>query len=308
MELPTRFFLVAGVVVFAVAAYQSVRTLLRTLGERRTQRHLDDAGVTTTARVVAVEPMQRPLNGAAGHPVRLAFQDLAGQPRGFRDTSGLGGYVAREGSEVTIRYSPTGPEAVRVEEIIGPHGPYPPSPGRRSGGPSLMPALLAVGVIVVAGAVAVVFEGGLFDGVAAAQLIPPVFGLIGLGMLAGSAGFAVKRARERARPTEEAVGVVTDVWSQYSSRGGGSGRGSTYPFTVHFTTRDGREVHTRHRVSSSRRLEVHQRVRVVYDRLHPPRFEVAEMRHAVWLLRLVPLFIGTVFMLIGAVWAIVTLT
>jgi hypothetical protein len=307
VDLSSRVAVFAGVATFAVAAFGLVRSLLRTLKARRDQRHLDEVGLEATARVVLVEPMQRPVNGAAGHPIQLAFEDRAGLPRQFRDTSGLGGYVVRVGTQVTVRYSATDPEVVRVERILAPNGPYPPERRRRT--PSAIPALLALVAVVAGGAAIPIYEtgavGGRVDSGLEADLVPLMFGLIGLGILSVIGGLAIRRAATR-RPTQEAVGVVTEVWHEVANTGR-SGGTTVHPFTVHFAAADGREVHTRYRISSSRRLQVYQRVRVRYDPTYPPSFDVAELRHARWLLWLIPSFVGAVFLTIGAFWAAATL-
>jgi hypothetical protein len=169
--------------MFAYAIYATVRSLLRTLTERRDQRRLDEVGLSAAGQVATVEPMQRRLNGAAGHPVQLAFQDRAGQPRLVRDTTGLGGYVVRAGTPVAVRYSPT-------DFVLATGG----------------------GVFVLSTDFVEVPE---FPDSA----VPAVFGVIGLGLLIGNVAFAIRRASRRRHPMDEAMGVVTEVWSESSGSG-----------------------------------------------------------------------------------------
>lgn len=148
--METNQFLVLMLSIAAGGAFviaDAVRALVRTVRKRRDQRQLNEAGLTTTAQVVAVDPMARELNDAAGHAVQLGFQDGQGNQRRVRDTTGLGGYLVREGAQVVVRYVPANPALVRVEAIVGRYGPYPVDPdGRRRAG-SLTPRLTELGEI-----------------------------------------------------------------------------------------------------------------------------------------------------------------
>lgn len=307
MDLSNRVGVFAALAILALAAAGLAHDLLRNWRERRDQRRLDETGLTATGRVLLVEPMQRRVNGGAGHPVQLEFVDSAGRPRQFRDTSGLGGYVVRTGTQVTVRYSATDPALVRVEEVHGPGGRYRPEHRRRTA--SVVPGLLALPGVVIGGVAIAIYEfdalslprlGPAFTG----DLVPLVFGLIGLAILSVTGGFAIRRLVTR-RPRQEVVGVVTEVWEELINTGRHSRE--VHPFTVHFATLDGREVHTRYRIAGSRRLALHQRVRVRYDPAYPPSFDVAELRYAVWLLWLIPSLIGAVFLMIGGFWLLARL-
>ncbi|HEY8473159.1 MAG TPA: DUF3592 domain-containing protein [Natronosporangium sp.] len=302
MDLSSRVGGYAALAVLALSAVGLVRGVLRNLRERRDQRRLDQTGLTTIGQVVRVEPMSREENGAAGHPVQVAFSDQAGQERQFRDASGLGGYVVRAGNQVTVRYSPTDPELVRVTELHGPGGRYQPEPDRRT--PPVVPGVLALAAVVLAGIAVAGYQLDLIDlpswqSPPADELVPAGFGLIGLGILTVIGGLAIRRLATR-RPRAPAVGVVTDVWPERVNTGRGSS--VVHPITVHFATADGREVHARYRVAGNRRFAVHQRVRVRYDPAYPPDFDVLELRYAVWLLWLIPTLIGAVFLAIGGGW------
>lgn len=305
--METNQFLVLMLSIAAGGAFviaDAVRALVRTVRKRRDQRQLNEAGLTTTAQVVAVDPMARELNDAAGHAVQLGFQDGQGNQRRVRDTTGLGGYLVREGAQVVVRYVPANPALVRVEAIVGRYGPYPVDPdGRRRAG-SLTPRLTELG----AGAGALV--GSLFLGLAGPQvaggllpeavrrsLLPWLFVLIGVVLVGVSWRQLARQRRGRRRPRDEVVGVVTEVWQKLVSSGRRTSK--VHPFTVHFATGDGREVHTRSSLVAGFRPQLYQRVRVCHEREHPIRFELREQRDGAWVAMALPLFVGVAFLTVG---------
>lgn len=304
-----RLWLFVGAGAGVLAGFRGVRELLRTLARRRRHRHLQEAGRTVVAQVTTVEQMQRSVNGAAGQPVTLTFQDGAGGPRAFRDTTGLSGYLVREGTQAVVRYSPTDPELVRTEEIVGRLGRYPVRPDGRFPAPSLAGPLVTVLVGGVFAGVLGLLAAGRLEQVtdATAGVGGVLFAVVGAFMLVAVVVMVVRRVRARGRPLGEAAGVVTEVWTEEDSTIRYRHRPRIlHPFTVHFATDDGREVHMRNRVASSGfRPKQYQRVGVRYDRAHPVRFEVRELRGANILLVVVLAVMGIVFLLLGTVLALV---
>jgi len=131
-----------------------------------------------------------------------------------------------------------------------------------------------------------------------------LFATVGALLLVAAVVMAVRRARQRLRG--ETAGVVTEAWTEADSTVSyRHGPRILHPFTVHFATEDGREVHMRNRVASSGfRPQPYQRVRVRYDRAHPVRFEVRELRGANVFRVAVLVGIGLVFLLVGTVVAL----
>ncbi|QSB14446.1 DUF3592 domain-containing protein [Natronosporangium hydrolyticum] len=259
-----------GAVVIATAILGALVLGVRGVvaGRRRAadQFHLAQAGRLVTARVAAVEPMDRSVNRAAGHAVTLSLPTGGGYDRTIRDTSGLGGYVVREGGQVQLRVSPDDPDLYQVEQILGPAGPYPVRAGPAQTSP-FGPYLLLIAPVLAAAGLLASWQWG-------AQILPvllPVLFLIVGGVLLGS---GVRSGRRRRQWTAETTGVVTDVWTERQR----SGRGSSlvYAFTVHFFTPDGREVHRRHRDANSVfRPKPQQQVTVRYHPAHPAEFGLA---------------------------------
>jgi hypothetical protein len=299
-----RLWLFLGAGASLLAAFRGVQAFVRTLARRRRQRHLEEAGLTAVAQVATVEPMQRSVNDAAGHPVTVTFQAGAGGPRTFRDPTGLGGYLVREGAQVVVRYSPTDPELVRTEEIVGGHGRYPVRPDGRVRLPSLAgPVVTVVVGGWFAGVLALVASGRLAAPDPPARVVGGLFAVVGAVMLVGAAAVAVRGLRARSRPRGEAVGVVTEVWTEEDSRVSyRHGPRILHRFTVHFATEDGREVHMRNRsATGSFRPQQYQQVRVRYDRAHPVRFEVRELGGAHVLMAMILVGMGGIFLTVGTV-------
>lgn len=211
------------------------------LAVRADDRELDRAGQTARGKVTPVDPMERGLNNGAGQPVMLTYRDAHGDQHHVTDESGLGGYLVRAGTPAVVRYCPSRPQLVRVEQLVGRSGPYPVWPDglrRRS--------LLAPLFPLVVGGLAAVFVGReLWRD---SDQPPPAVVDLALLLLTWGLGLAVaglllaaivsnikRRARSQdSRHWAETVGEVTDVW------------GRSYPdslphylFTVRFAARDG---------------------------------------------------------------------
>ena len=294
---PSGWFAVILAAMVIWTGVSAVRQLVQVARARRDHRHLAMAGRRATAVVIAVEPMDRSVNGASGHPVWLRFRDPEGGQHEIRDTTGLGGYLAREGSLVRIRYVPNHPVLHRVEEIVGADGPYPTRPGGPPREPSLAGPLRGAGGVALVGSFmffALLSEGGRDFGF---RVVPVIVGGGGLVLLVFAALSWIRLARVRRRLTGETIGTVTEVWPELIGGGGGVNR-----FTVHFVADDGREVHARCASASSRfRPRVSQRVGVRYDRAHPARFEVVELAHAGAGMVALPAAVGMIMLLLGVV-------
>lgn len=233
--------------------------------------------------------MSRTVNDGAGHPVRIAVQDGALEHE-VRDTSGLGGYVVRPGTELVVRQSSVDPDRVQVEQIIGPYGSYPVDPTRNGKKPSLLPvALWLAAPVALLGLTAV---SPSRDAVVPA-FVPPLMGFAGLTMVVLAVVLAIRRRLQR-RCWEAATGVVVDTW--VSQR--------VHPFTVHFATRDGREIHKRHRIASSHfRPRQQQQVQVRYDPANPTQFDVREVGAGTALITVVVIVFGVALSAAGAIWS-----
>ncbi|WP_150251532.1 DUF3592 domain-containing protein [Nocardiopsis deserti] len=262
----------------AYSLHSGSKDLSAALRSRRETRLLDRSGVRARGIITSVHPLTRSLRG---HTVTVAFQDVHGREREAVDTSGLGGYLVREGTPVELLHSPGDPRLVRVESaaLPGPAtGHYPLRPGRRPGGgkaiASAVLSMLAVPAftaVVVALALTIGDGGGLF------RYLPFLFTVVGLGMLLSVTVSAVRDRAGGRGYTGEAVGTVTDAWREASNATVNRRRVYTHPFTVHFSAGDGREVHRRYRRSStSYRPAAGQHARVRYDPGAPARFSVPE--------------------------------
>lgn len=285
---------VGGLVVLG----SGVHTGFKTVRRQREHQRLDEVGVTAAGAIVEVEPLQREVNQAAGQPVTYTFTDRNGVSHRVRDTSGLGGYLVREGTPIGVTYAPDDPQVARIDELTCRSGPYPaPDPARS------WTTLVTAAVLVVAGAAGVI--GGLvaWRGAGAAveerfqEQGPVIFAGLGVLLTVIGAAVLVSTIARRRRLREQTTGTVTEVWRRSS---GGRNQTTTYSFTVHFVTSDGREVHTKYPISSNTfRPRPEQAVRVRYDPEFPPRFVVRGTGFGQVLLGVIPLLIGVVFTAIG---------
>lgn len=290
-DTPVWYLLAVGLLVVYSAA-SALRTFHHTRRQRHLTREITERGETTIGRVVGVDPV-RTEPGAVGHPVTVAFTDPTGVERQFRDESGLNGYTVRVGGTVTVRYHPDDPGSARVEEIVGRFGPFPVHPAGGPSGPSYLRAIVSL-----AGAMVVLPASYLidFDRINPLLLIFPLFLLLGPTLAVAFAVSQWRDRRERGGPMRETVGVVTSVWHEYRDRT------RMYPFTVHFTTHDGREIHTRYRTASNTfRPTAGQQVRVRYPPGRPYRYQVRELRYVDVLSAVVPYVIGVLFFVLGLI-------
>ncbi|WDZ93735.1 DUF3592 domain-containing protein [Nocardiopsis sp. HUAS JQ3] len=260
------------------SVYSGFKDLSEALRVRRDARLLDRTGVRARGVVTSVHPLTRSPNG---HTVTVAFRDADGREREAVDTSGLGGYLVREGTPVELLHSADDPRLVRVESAALP-GPsaehYPVRPGRRPGGAKAIAAavltMLAVPAftaVIAALALSGRDGGGLF------RYLPFLFTVVGLGMLLSATVSAVRDRAGGRGYTGEADGTVIDSWREASRATVNGRRVYTHPFTVHFSAGDGREVHRRYRRSSTSYRPVRgQSARVRYDLRAPARFSVPE--------------------------------
>lgn len=259
------YFLVLALPAVAVTA----ANVAHRLRERGEVRYLETHSVAAAAVVAEVEPIRREVNDAFSHPVVLSFTDLGGHRRRIRHATGLGGYAVPEGTEVTVRLSTTDPDKFRVAEIAGLNGGYPVA--RYPGGPPLagLAAALAVAVLALA---AVVLEPVVLD--SAWSSASDAVG--GFWFILGSSYFLWLGLRKKCRLAvlpEQAEGTITKVWERTV---GGADKKQLYAFTVHFSTPDGREIHSRYPEESYYPRHQGQRVGVRYSAAYPPRFEVPD--------------------------------
>ncbi|NYH55011.1 hypothetical protein HNR06_004600 [Nocardiopsis arvandica] len=296
--------------VLVLAVYRAVRSLVPVLRKRREQRYLDRSGVRARGVVHSVHPLRR---SPEGHTVTVEVHDGRGRSWHAVDTSGLGGYLVREGTPVELVHSPTDPRSVRVERAALPApgaGFYPLHPRRRA---DIGPAV----VDVVAPLLFLLFLTALPGmellappewNTMVTDLIPLVFTLIGTALLVSVAGRALGARLVLRRHTAEAEGTVTDTWREDGDVHVDGRRVSVYPFTVHFRLPDGREVHRRHRLTSTvHRTFVDQRVRVRYDPEGPTRFTVRDFSPG-RAGTVVPVIVGVGFILIGTFVTLMFLT
>ncbi|TQN33216.1 uncharacterized protein DUF3592 [Haloactinospora alba] len=286
-------------VLYLVFAAVAVTTLRRALSDRRRRRHLDRHGVPARARVVRVEPMDRSLNGGAGHPVLVEIHGCEGHRWQHRVTDGLGGFVVAEGAWLSVRHSPEDPELLRVEEVNGPHGPFPVCPERGRWN-AVAPFVLPVCVIAVMVMIPLVILAGNANPTVflVVPLAIPVVGAVLLTVsLVRGAG-----ERRRRRRSVETTGTVTDQWEQRVSTGGRGNTRVVIVCTVRFALPDGREVHTRSpRSPHWGQLSVGQPVRVNYSPDFPPRFQLAELDTKRAAEFVVPAVVGLMMLLIGGI-------
>ncbi|MFE1400222.1 DUF3592 domain-containing protein [Nocardiopsis dassonvillei] len=216
------------------SVHSGSKDLSAALRVRRDARLLDRTGVRVRGVVTSVHPLTR---SPHGHTVTVAFRDADGREREAVDTSGLGGYLVREGTPVELLHSADDPRLVRVESAALPGSAsehYPVRLGHRPGGAKAIAAALLT------------------------MLAVPVFTAVVVTL-------------------SLADGTVTDSWREASNATVNRRRVYTHPFTVHFSAGDGREVHRRYRRSStSYRPVAGQSARVRYDPGAPARFSVPE--------------------------------
>ncbi|WP_435112386.1 hypothetical protein [Nocardiopsis synnemataformans] len=285
----------------AYSVHSGLKDLSAALRIRRDARLLDRTGVRARGVVTSVHPLTR---SPRGHTVTVAFQDAHGREREAVDTSGLGGYLVREGTPVGLLHSPGDPRLIRVESAALP-GPaadhYPVHPGRRpGGGAAIASAVLSMLAVPAFTAVVVVLALTSGDGGGLFRYLPFLFTVVGLGMLLSVTVSAVRDRAGGRGYTGETAGTVTDAWREASNATVNRRRVYTHPFTVHFSTGDGREVHRRYRRSStSYRPVAGQRARVRYDPGAPACFSVPEAHTWGCGPGAVVVVIGLAFVLIG---------
>ncbi|KOX12175.1 DUF3592 domain-containing protein [Nocardiopsis sp. NRRL B-16309] len=283
--------------------YQGVRGVLATLRRRREQQELDGSGVRAHGHVSAVHPLER---SPHGHTVTVTVRGADGSRWDAVDSSGLGGYVVREGTPVELVHSPSDPGLVRVERAAHPdpaRGGYAVRPDRRPGGPPLWrPLLPLLGVIVIGGVILLALAGGGARDLVG--LVPLLFVVLGPCLVVGGVVAMVRGRSRTRRHTAEVYGTITDTWRQVQRRRGQNGTRTsiTHPFTVHFRAADGREVHRRYETSTrSFRPGLQQRVLVRHDPEHPAEFSVADLAMGGLFPGLALVFIGAVFTIVGGV-------
>ncbi|MDT0328651.1 DUF3592 domain-containing protein [Nocardiopsis lambiniae] len=290
------------VVAAAAFLYAGARRTVSALSRRRRERRLAAGGIRAHGSVSAVHPMDR---SSGRHEVTVRVYDERGGVREAVDDSGTGGFLLREGTPVTLVYSPEDPGHARVERAAFPDpsmGDHPLHPGDGSGTPSPVAALFPLGAsLAIVGIMAAVALNGAEW---ALILVPALFALVGSGLLVRSAYALVTGQGVRRGYGASTIGVVTDSWTETRVRrkDGRTRKVRLHPFTVRFRADDGREVHVRHAVAGSTFIATPgQRLRVDYDPLHPPRYSLPDGPGMDRLPHLVPLIIGVVFTVVGSV-------
>lgn len=299
--------LVPLLIVTVYLLYTGIRKTLLALSRRRRELGLARTGVRAHGVVRAVHPLGRP-SGRQAVTVRL--HDVGGGSWESEDVSGTGGYLLREGTPVTVLYDPRDQSNVRVERAAFPErtrGDYPLYRDGVPGPPSLAAALFPLGSSLVILVIAALVATDRAD--TALGLVPPLFVVVGLGVLARSAHRLLTDRGTRPELRASATGTVTDCWTE-TKRVRRRNRGWTtirvHPFTLYFQAADGREVHVRHPVASSGFAPVPQQgLRVDYDPDHPPHYSLAGHQNAERVLLVAPFVVGAVFVLVGSVLAFV---
>lgn len=301
MDITELFVVLIFVLAIAGAAYKAVVDANKALGQRRAHQELAATGVRAHGVVTAVHPLER---RPEGHRVTVRVRGANGYQWDVVDDSGLGGYLVREGTPVELVHASVNPMNIRVDRAAPPNG-YPGGyavhrDGTAAARSLVGSVLLNVGLLAFG---AVVLWGTFSNDSGTDEVVgyfPLVFILVGLVMLF----FGVRSLRDllaRRAHTAETTGVVTDVWRESSHRTRNNRRLYNHPFTVHFRTADGREVHHRHPVaSSSFRPVVNQRLRVRHDPAHPVRYSLPDQWSLGFGVTAGFLFAGGVFTLLGA--------
>lgn len=297
--MESEFFPFPFAVLYLVFAVVAVTTLRRALLDRRKRRHLDRNGVPARARVVRVEPMDRSLNGGAGHPVLVEIHDSEGNRWQHRITDGLGGFVVVEGTWLSVRHSPKDPGLLRAEEVGGPHGPFPVRP-ERGRWEAIAPFVLPACVITVMVLIPLVALAGNANPTVF-LIVPMAIPIVGVVLFTVSLVRGVRQWRRRRR-SAETIGTVTDQWEQRVSTGGRGNTRVVLVCTVRFALPDGREVHTRSPEGPHwRQLSAGQPVRIRYAPEFPPRFQLAELDTKRVMEFVVPVLAGLMMLLIGGI-------
>lgn len=299
--------LVPLLVVTGYLLYAGARKTLLALSRRRRELGLARSGVRTHGVVRAVHPLGRPSGRQA---VTVQLRDAGRGSWEAVDESGTGGYLLREGTPVTALYDPADPSNVRVERAAFPdrsRGDYPLYRDGVPGPPSLTAALSPLAASLVILVIAVLVAANRAD--TALGLIPPLFVVLGLGVLASAAHRLLTDTSTRPDLRASTTGTVTDCWTE-TKRVRRRNRGWTtirvHPFTVYFQAADGREVHVRHSVASGGFVPVpQQELRVDYDPAHPPHYALADHPNAGRIPVVVPFVVGAVFVLVGSVLAFI---
>lgn len=300
-----------NLLIFAVIAIllliTGARRTVAALSRRSRELSLARTGVRAHGTVSAVHPMDR---SSGRHRLTILVRDPHGGTWETVDDSGTGGFLLQEGTPVTLVYDPQDSRNVRVERAAFPDPSQGDHPLHKGDGPaqtSLAGALLpfvASLVVLAITAPAVVYGSDSVLG-----LVPVLFLAVGLVLLVRS-GYALLTGKgARGAYSASTTGVITDSWTE-TRRVRRDGRRKTirmHPFTVRFRAHDGREVHVRHPASSSTFTPPPgHRVRVDYDPAHPPHYSLpdgpSDLGGAV---RLVPLILGVVFTVVGAVLTVV---
>lgn len=290
-------------IVTGFLLYTGARRTLSALERRRRELGLARSGVRAHGVVSAVHPMDR---SSGRQPVTLRVHDGRGSSWDAVDGSGTGGYLLREGTPVTVLYVPQDHANVRVERAAFPTRSMGDYPLYRDGiprPPSLVAALfpLAASLVILGVASLVVLN----DTGTALGLVPPLFALLGLGLLVRTGYRLLTGGGTRPDHSASTTGVVTDSWTETKRvrrRNRGWRTVRVHPFTVLFQATDGREVHLRHPVASSSSAPgPEQRLRVDHDPAHPPHYVLTDHPNPGRMPVLAPLFVGVVFTLVGSV-------
>ncbi|WP_017584590.1 DUF3592 domain-containing protein [Nocardiopsis valliformis] len=299
--------LVPLLIVTGYLLYTGARKTLLALSRRRRELALAGSGVRTHGVVRAVHPLGRPSGRQA---VTLQLHDVGRGTWDAVDESGTGSYLLREGTPVTVLYDPGDPSNVRVERAAFPdrsRGDYPLYRDGVPGPPSLAAALSPLAASLVILVIAVLVAANRAD--TAMGLVPPLFVVVGLGVLASAAHRLLTDTSTRPEYSASGTGTVTDCWTEsrrVRRRSGGWSTVRVHPFTVYFQAADGREVHLRHSFAGRDFAPVpQQRLRLEYDPDHPPHYSLSDHPNTGRILAVVPFVVGAVFVLVGSVLAVV---